>query len=132
MKGGPCGIAVMLLTLATAALGSGCGAQGSTSSAAGPRQLSAAPVHQPASGTVVGIRGGAFVPAHLIVLVGHPIQWENFEPSAQGVRSDSGARFRSPLLHTGQVFSWTPKHRGKITYRDARAPHVRGSIMVIG
>jgi plastocyanin len=118
---------LVVLSLAAAAL-AGCGKHTITSTVKPPAP--AGPAGQPASGTLVGIRAGIFVPRHLIVIVGHKVQWENFDPIGRRIEATKGARFRSSVLQAGQVFSWTPHHVGKIRYRDGLHPHTVGTIVV--
>jgi plastocyanin len=107
----------------------GCGQHTITSTV--KPQAPAGQASQPATGTLVGIRAGIFVPSHLIVIVGHKVQWENFDPIGRQLEATAGARFRSAVLQPGQVFSWTPHHAGKIHYRDLLHPHTVGTIVVI-
>jgi plastocyanin len=106
-------------------------AESAATSTVASATTSAGPGGQPASGTIVGIRAGQFIPARVVVLAGHPIHFENFGPQAHGVTALSGARFASGQLGAGQVFTWTPTRTGTVRYRDPAAPHAAGTIVVI-
>jgi plastocyanin len=121
-------IALSLGVVAVALATAGCGQHTITSTVKPPAPSGQA--SQPATGTLVGIRAGMFVPSHLIVIVGHKVQWENFDPIRRQLEATAGARFRSAVLQPGQVFSWTPHHVGKIRYRDLLHPHTVGTIVV--
>jgi plastocyanin len=113
---------------ATAAIAlSGCG-QGSIKSNVGPPQAAASA--KPLSGTVVGIRRGSILPRHLVVIVGHLVQWKNFDPVGRQLVALAGARFHSKVIQTDEVFAWTPHHLGTIHYGDALHPGVTGTIVV--
>jgi plastocyanin len=83
------------------------------------------------SGTVVRIRDGEFLPGRLVVIVGHPVQWQNFDTAGRQVEAVKGASFSSGVIATGKVFSWTPHRLGKIRYRDPAHPGAVGTIVVV-
>jgi plastocyanin len=107
----------------------GCGAAGpeTTTSKSKPP----APSPQVPSGTVIGIHDGAFLPSRVVVIVGHPVQWQNYDATGRQVQATKGATFHSGVLHTGQVFAWTPHHLGKVSYRDPANPKSVGTIVVV-
>jgi hypothetical protein len=116
--------------LITAALAA-CGSKTPTSAYKPPGVTnSAGPAGQPASGTIVGIRGGLFVPPHLNQIAGHVIHFENFDPVPRQIVATSGAHFRSKVLQAGQVFDWTPTAPGTIHVEDALHPSVKGTVTV--
>ena len=118
------------LSAAAAALAlalAGCGQHTITSTVKPPQQQAGVIT----SGTVVAIHDGVIAPRHLTVIVGHPIQWQNFDPVGRRLEAVSGATFRSGVFANGAAFSWTPQHIGTIRYRDALHPHTVGTIAVI-
>jgi hypothetical protein len=124
------GIGLSLAALAAAGALAACGSNTPTSAYKPPGVTSAGPGGQPASGTVVGLRGGLFVPPHLTQLVGHVIHFENFDPVPRQIVATSGAHFRSRVLQAGQVFDYAPTHAGTIHVQDALHPSVKGVITV--
>jgi len=113
---------------ATLAIGlAGCGQHTITSMVKPPKT----PGGVVTSGTVVAIHNGILLPRHLTVIVGHAVQWQNFDPVGRRVEAVSGAIFRSRVIANGSVFSWTPQHVGTIRYRDALHPRMAGTIAVI-
>jgi plastocyanin len=118
----------ILAVVPVTAFAMGCGKQTLTSSVKAPPPP-AAGTH--ATGTVVGIRSGVFLPQDLVVIAGHPVTWENADQTEVLVSASDGAHFRSPRLRTGQTFTWTPRRAGMIRYDDALHPRVTGTIRVI-
>lgn len=110
-----------------AALLAGCGQHTITSTVSPPQQTGGVIT----SGTVVGIHNGLLSSPHLTVVVGHAIQWQNFDSVNRQLEAVSGASFRSGVLANGSAFSWTPQRVGTIRYRDALHPHLTGTIAVI-
>lgn len=121
-------LALCAMALALAA----CGSNTPTSAYKPPGVTnSAGPGGQPASGTVVGVRGGLFVPPHLTQIMGHVIHFENFDPVPRQIAASSGAHFRSKTLQAGGVFDYTPTRPGTIHVYDALHPSVKGVITVV-
>ena len=84
------------------------------------------------SGTVVAIHNGMLAPRHLTVIVGHAIQWQNFDTVGRRLEAVSGASFHSGVFANGAVFSWTPQHaRHDPLPRRAASTHASGTIAVI-
>jgi hypothetical protein len=117
----------LVVALAVAA----CGNKTPSSSYQPPGATSAGPGGQPANGTIVGIRGGLFVPPHLTQIAGHVVHFENFDPVPRQIVAISGAHFRSRVLQAGQVYDWTPTAPGTIHLKDALHPQVKGTITVV-
>jgi plastocyanin len=118
------------LSAAAAALAlalAGCGQHTITSTVKAP----SAPAGVITSGTVVAIHNGILAPRHLTVIVGHAIQWQNFDTVGRRLEAVSGATFHSGVFANGSVFRWTPQKPGKIRYRDALHPGLAGTIAVI-
>ena len=104
-----------------------CSASGPTTSKRPPP----APSPQLPSGTVVRIHDGVFLPPRVVVIVGHPVNWQNYDQVGRQVEATTGAKFHSGVLRTGQVFAWTPHHLGKVRYRDPAHPKSVGMIIVV-
>jgi hypothetical protein len=119
--------AVAWTAVAGALLVTACGGQGSITSNVKPKNIGASPQ---ISGTLVGIRDGVLIPRHLVVIVGHPVQWRNFDPVARRLVALKGASFRSTVLKSDRIFAWTPHKLGTIHYHDALHPNVTGTIVV--
>jgi plastocyanin len=113
--------------LAAALVLAGCGGHTITSTVKPPNASSAVIT----SGTVVAIHNGILAPRHLTVIVGHAIQWQNFDTVGRRLEAVSGATFRSGVFANGSVFRWTPQKTGRIRYRDALHPRLAGTIAVI-
>lgn len=118
---------LIAVAFATAIVLAGCGQHTITSTVKPPTQSGEVIT----SGTVVAVHSGILLPRHLTVIVGHAIQWQNFDPVGRRLEAVSGANFRSGVLANGAVFSWVPRHTGQIRYRDALHPHVIGTIAVV-
>ncbi len=113
----PLPLLVVLLALA------GCGG-GSPAPA-----TTAAPSAPPAAVTVA-LSGIAFVPAQVTVHVGQSVTWTDEDTVTHDVRSTSGEVIRSPLLHRGATFSFTPTRAGTIAYVCTIHPGMAGTIVV--
>ena len=119
----------LFLALIAALCLAGCGAAGPETTT--PKSPPPAPTPQVPPGTVIRIHDGAFLPPRVVVIVGHPVKWQNFDATGRQVQATKGARFHSGVLHTGQVFAWTPHRLGKVSYRDPANPKSVGAIVVV-
>ena len=120
-------IAVAAVAAVVAIPLAGCGQHTITSTVKPPTQSDGVVT----SGTVVAIHNGILLPRHLTVIIGHAVQWQNFDPVGRRLEAVSGATFRSGVLANGAVFSWVPRRAGRIRYRDSLHPHVVGTIAVV-
>jgi plastocyanin len=82
-----------------------------------------------AATTTVQITKNGFTPANVTVVAGDTVTWRNADTAKHQVVADSGA-FASPVLSSGQTYSWTPTKSGKYTYRDTYATSHKGTITV--
>lgn len=95
---------------------------------AGAVALAAAP---PSFGGTVGvtITKNGFAPGDVSIVVGDSVTWTNTDQSAHQIVANGGA-FTSPLLATGQSWSFTFANAGKFNYQDANAKKLRGIVQV--
>jgi len=77
----------------------------------------------------VSIRGFAFAPAELDVVVGDTVVWTNTDQFIHTTAADSAA-WSSPELRTGERFMWIARGTGQLSYHCAAHPTMRGSIVV--
>jgi plastocyanin len=77
----------------------------------------------------VSITKSGFSPSALTVAVGDTVVWTNADTSSHQLESKS-AGFASPLLSSGQTFSFTYKAAGKYAYQDQVVKKNRGTVTV--
>jgi plastocyanin len=91
-----------------------------------------APMPANAAGQQVMIMGYAFSPANLTVRAGDSITWTNHDQAAHDVAVSSGpAAFHSPLLSTGQSWTFTFTAAGSYAYICSVHPDMRAQIVVL-
>jgi plastocyanin len=79
-----------------------------------------APAAQAATRTIV-IRASGLSDKDITITAGDTVQWNNADASNHQIVSRTGA-FASPVLHTGQQYSFTFQNAGTFRYRDALNP----------
>lgn len=113
----------LTLLLATAALAAACGADPAATTTSGP------PAAGPDHYSVV-MESFAFTPAELTVPVGATVTWTNRHAARHDVAAAGGA-FRSPLLATGETFSFIFPEAGEYDYSCTIHPSMQGTILVV-
>jgi plastocyanin len=91
-----------------------------------------APVPEAAAATFqVHMSGYAYGPAQLSVKVGDTVTWTNHDQAAHDAVVTSGpAQFRSPLLSTGESWSFTFAQPGTYSYYCSVHPDMRAQVVV--
>jgi plastocyanin len=79
----------------------------------------------------VQITKSAITPANITVQLGDTVTWRNNDTATHQVVADDGS-FASPVLKSGETFSFTFVKNGKVNYRDDFARTHRGSVTVTG
>jgi plastocyanin len=79
----------------------------------------------------VQITKSGFTPASTSIQLGDTVTWRNNDAATHQVVADNGA-FASPVLKTGETFSFTFKSDGKTAYHDEFAKTHRASVTVTG
>ena len=79
----------------------------------------------------VQITKSAITPANITVQLGDTVTWRNSDTATHQVVADDGS-FASPVLKSGETFSFTFVKNGKVNYRDDFARTHRGSVTVVG
>ena len=129
----PGAVGTLLLALALLlGLGAfaGCGGQGSSNTtAAGGGTATTGGASIPAGAVVVTMQNTAFVPAQVTVKVGQTVAWVNRDPMQHDVVANDGF-FRSQLLDTNQVFTFTFSKAGSFPYYCAIHPQMTGTVTV--
>jgi len=77
----------------------------------------------------VSIRGFAFTPAIIEVVVGDTVVWTNADQFAHTTSADSSA-WSSPVLRSGERFTWIASSSGRFDYHCAAHPAMRGTLVV--
>jgi plastocyanin len=77
----------------------------------------------------VQITTGGFTPASTTITVGDTVTWRNADTANHQVVANDGS-FASPVLKTGETYSFTFQKAGKVTYHDAFATTHRGTVTV--
>lgn len=106
----------------------------STSATAGAREPADrhAPSHTSSgSRPAVMMHGYAFMPAALVVHVGDTITWTNDDSAAHNLVATAGASFHSPLIRTGQSWSWTATAAGPVRYVCSLHPGMDARLTVL-
>jgi len=90
------------------------------------------PVPQAAAATQqVHMSGYAYGPATLTIKVGDTVTWTNHDQAPHDAVTTAGpAQFRSPMLATGQTWSFTFTAPGTYSYYCSIHPDMRGQIVV--
>ena len=84
----------------------------------------------PANANSVTIQNFAFSPASLTVKKGTTVTWTNKDSTAHQPVADSGTGPQSPILQTGQSYSFTYNQTGTFKYHCAIHPEMTGSVTV--
>jgi plastocyanin len=79
----------------------------------------------------VQITKSGFTPANTTVQLGDTVTWRNTDTSTHQVVADDGT-FASPVLKSGETYSFTFQKNGKWSYRDEFAKTHKGSVTVTG
>src|SRR5207253_1543733 len=86
-----------------------------------------APAHALAANVTITTAG--FVPSAVTIDQGDSITWTNTDAANHQVVGDKGA-FSSPVLKTGQSYSFTFSTAGTFHYKDALAKKLKGTVVV--
>ena len=79
----------------------------------------------------VQITKTGFTPATTTVNVGDTVTWHNADTAAHQVVADDGS-FASPVLKSGETYSFQFAKAGKFGYRDSQASSHKGTVVVNG
>ena len=79
----------------------------------------------------VMIHGYTFMPATLTIRAGDTVTWTNDDAPAHNVIATRGASFRSPLLATGQSWSWTATVATSVSYECSLHPGMDAHLTVL-
>lgn len=79
----------------------------------------------------VQITKSGFTPANITVQLGDTVTWRNTDTAVHQVVADNGS-FASPVLKSGETYSYTFTSNGRFAYRDEFAKARRGSVTVTG
>ena len=118
-----------LVVLAVLALLAGCGGQASGPGTTGAATGSTTGAGVPPGATTVNMKNTAFVPADLTIKVGQTVAWVNQDSTQHDVVANDGS-FKSPLLDTNQVFTFTFTKAGSFPYYCAVHPQMQGTVTV--
>jgi len=99
---------------------------GCTSSSSNSSQ---ATVSSTASQNSVAIQNYAFNPSTLTIHKGANVTWKNYDSVQHTVVSDSSA-FSSPLLSTGDTYTFQFNNTGSFPYYCSIHPYMKGTIVV--
>jgi plastocyanin len=99
---------------------------------------SSSPSPSPASSAVtstttqnsVAIQNYAFNPSTLTIQKGANVTWKNYDSVQHTVTSDSGA-FSSPLLSTGDTYTYQFNNTGTYPYHCSIHTYMKGTITVV-
>lgn len=86
-----------------------------------------APAHALAANVTITIAG--FVPSTVTIDQGDSVTWTNTDTARHQVASDKGG-FSSPVLKTGESYSFTFKAAGTFAYKDALTKKLKGAVVV--
>src|SRR5947209_20118206 len=121
-------VASVLCALTITACGSSSSSSSSGSSSSAPvttgQQSSASPLIQ------VKLANIAFVPVAVTAKVGQRITWINEDSVDHNVVARGVKGLHSPLLHSGDTFTFTPHRPGSIAYVCTIHPNMRATITV--
>ncbi len=78
----------------------------------------------------VKIGNFVFLPTTVTVHVGDKIKWANEDDSPHTV-TETGSRFHSVALDTGDTYVFTFASKGEFTYFCSLHPHMVGKVVVI-
>jgi len=84
-----------------------------------------------AATVTVQIRSTGFSPATITITHGDKVTWHNADRAQHQVVANDGS-FASPILHSGQSWTFTFARGGVFRYHDAFAPKLTGKITVKG
>jgi plastocyanin len=79
----------------------------------------------------VQITSGGFTPKTTSVQLGDTVTWHNADSADHQVVADDGS-FASPVLKSGESYSFTFTKNGKVNYHDAKAATHKGTVTVTG
>jgi plastocyanin len=110
---------------------------GATVSIAGCTSSSSNPSPGPVTSTItstssqnsVAIQNYAFNPSTLTIQKGANVTWKNYDSVQHTVVSDSSA-FSSPLLNTGNTYTFQFNDSGSFPYYCSIHPYMKGTIVV--
>jgi plastocyanin len=91
---------------------------------------SPSPVTSTASQNSVAIQNYAFNPSTLTIQKGANVTWTNYDSVQHTVISDSGA-FSSPLISTGDTYTYQFNNTGSFSYHCGIHPYMKGTIVVV-
>jgi plastocyanin len=77
----------------------------------------------------VQITQGGFTPSSTTISVGDSVTWHNADTVSHQVVANDGS-FASPVLKSGENFSFTFQKAGKVTYHDSFATSRKGTVTV--
>jgi amicyanin len=95
-----------------------------------PVQTQTAVTSTPTLKGEIFVQQNAFVPDSLTVKIGDTVTWVNNESYEHNIVGDNGS-FKSPILATGDKYSFTFKKVGTYTYICSIHPFMHGTIIVI-
>lgn len=90
----------------------------------------AAPAHALAANVTITVAG--FIPSAVTIDQGDSVTWTNTDTASHQITSDKGG-FSSPIMRTGESYSFTFKSTGTFAYTDAlgeKNRKLRGSVTV--
>jgi len=94
-----------------------------------PSNPSPGPVTSTASQNSVSIQNYAFSPSTLTIQKGANVTWKNDDSVQHTVVSDSSA-FSSPLLSTGDTYTYQFNNSGSFSYHCSIHPYMKGTIVI--
>ena len=77
----------------------------------------------------VAVRDFSYKPAQIIVTKGTKVIWTNRDGTPHTATANNVRSFASPLLTTGDRYSYTFKRAGKKPYHCKVHPHMRGTVV---
>jgi len=119
---------VLVLALFVAGCGRQAGGTATTATNAGTGTAASASTI-PAGAIPVVMKNTAFAPADVTIKVGQTVAWVNQDSMQHDVVANDGS-FRSQLLDTGQVFTFTFSKAGSFPYYCAIHPQMKGTVTV--
>ena len=119
---------VLVLALFVAGCGGQAGDTATTATNAGTGTAASASTI-PAGAIPVVMKNTAFAPADVTIKAGQTVAWVNQDSMQHDVVANDGS-FRSQLLDTGQVFTFTFSKAGSFPYYCAIHPQMKGTVTV--
>ena len=87
------------------------------------------PVTSTSSQNPVAVQNYAFSPSMLTIQKGANVTWKNDDSVQHSIVSDSPA-FSSPLLNTGDTYTYQFNNSGSFPYHCSIHPYMKGTIVV--